>query len=218
MFNTAPRFKTIHFILPLIIFFSGIWGCKKNITYRDIVYTQNYESGTANNVTAITGYGENLTDIVKTYNGTKVLGMFNNTLVTTTVYGLPPHNMVYIAFDFYAHDAWQGIASTDVWNVRVNDGYQISTTFSNTPENKQSYPDWIGVGVPAPARGNSIDTLLPGYCLNKDLPNGTSKYRIAFTRPHVDSILLLQLNDAINGTNCTKSWSIDNLVIEAITN
>ncbi len=223
MFNSVTRYKNQVLVLSLMIFFSCLMGCKKNLTIREAVYAQNFEANEAENVTAVTGWGETLTNLIKPFHGTKVLGMFNNTLVTIKVYKLPPHNMVYVGFDFYAHDGWEGNKKSvngivDVWNVRVNNQYQLSTTFSNTPNNKQSYPDWIGVVVPAPPRGNSIDTLLPGVCAFKDRINGSSKYRISFTRPHLDSVLVLQLNDALQGTNCNKSWSIDNLIVEAITN
>ncbi|PHX74770.1 MAG: hypothetical protein CK547_01575 [Chitinophagaceae bacterium] len=223
MFNSAIRSINQLIVLLLMIFLSSIAGCKKNLTIREPVYAQNFETNSTENITAVTGWGQTLENWVHSFHGTKVLGEFNNTLVTIKVYRLPPHNMVYVGFDFYAHDAWEGNKKSvngivDVWNIRVNNQYQLSTTFSNTPNNKQSYPDWIGVVIPAPPRGNSLDTLLPGVCTYKDRINGSSKYRISFTRPHKDSVLVLQLNDALQGNTCDKSWSIDNLIVEAITN
>jgi hypothetical protein len=160
--------------------------------------------------------------MVRPFAGTNVIGNFNNTLVTIQLDQMPPHNMVYVAFDLYTHDRWEGNRVglpdiVDVWNIRVNEQFQLSTTFSNIRSQPQSYPEWIG-STPNISRGNAIDTLLPGNCLWEDRKNGSSKYRIAFSRPHTSSQLLVQMNDALRGSFCEKSWSIDNILIEAITN
>ena len=211
-------------VLPLILCFLFVQfsSCKKNITIREKVYFEDAEDGIANNIQAITGTGANYGNMVRPFAGTNVIGNFNNTLVTIQLDQMPSHNMVYVAFDLYTHDRWEGNRVglpdiVDVWNVRVNEAYQLSTTFSNTREQPQSYPEWIG-STPNISRGNAIDTLLPGNCLWEDRKNGSSKYRIAFSRPHTSSLLLVQLNDALRGSFCEKSWSIDNILIEAITN
>ena len=211
-------------VLPLVLcfLFIQISSCKKNITLRERVYFEDAEDGIANNIQAITGTGANYGNMVRPFAGTNVIGNFNNTLVTIQLDQMPSHNMVYVAFDLYTHDRWEGNRVglpdiVDVWNVRVNEAYQLSTTFSNTREQPQSYPEWIG-STPNISRGNAIDTLLPGNCLWEGTKNGSSKYRIAFSRPHTSSLLLVQLNDALRGSYCEKSWSIDNILIEAITN
>jgi hypothetical protein len=186
------------------------------------VYFEDAEDGIANNIQAVTGTGANYGNMVRPFAGTNVIGNFNNTLVTIQLDNMPSHNMVYVSFDLYTHDRWEGNRVglpdiVDVWNLRVNEAFQLSTTFSNTREQPQSYPEWIG-STPNISRGNAIDTLLPGNCLWEGRKNGSSKYRIAFSRPHSSALLLLQMNDALRGSFCEKSWSIDNILIEAITN
>lgn len=222
MFHQVFRRLSFSIIIVLIAFITINIGCKKNLTLRKAVFTEDFEDGIANNITALTGSGQTYGRMVMPFNVGNVLGMFNNTLVTLKLDSMPSHNMVYVAFDFYAHDGWEGNKVSpngivDVWNIRVNEEYQLSTTFSNTPENKQSFPDWIG-SKPAPPRGNSIDTLVSGFCLYDYKPNGSTKYRISFSRRHTQSVFLLQMNDALQGTTCSKSWSVDNIYIEAITN
>lgn len=200
----------------------GFTACKKNITVREKVYVEDAEDGIANNISAVTGTGAVYGTMVRPFAGTNVIGNFNNTVVTIQLDQMPPHNMVYVAFDLYTHDRWEGNRVglpdiVDVWNLRVNEQFQLSTTFSNIRSQPQSYPEWIG-STPNISRGNAIDTLLPGNCLWEDRKNGSSKYRIAFSRPHTASQLLVQMNDALRGSYCEKSWSIDNILIEAITN
>lgn len=221
MFYQYFKLLSLSVIFVLIALIT-VSGCKKNLTLRKTVFTEDFEDGVANNINALTGTGQTYGRMVTPFNGGNVMGMFNNTLLTLTLDSLPSHNMVYVAFDFYAHDRWEGNKLSpngivDVWNIRVNEEFQLSTTFSNTPENMQSFPDWIG-STPAPPRGNSIDTLVSGFCLYDYKSNGSTKYRISFSRPHTKSVLLLQLNDALQGSACSKSWSIDNIYIEAITN
>jgi hypothetical protein len=223
MFYPTNSTRKLVLNLALFIVVISIYSCKKNLTLRQTVYTETFEDAVPNEITAVTGSGDSYVRMIRPFNGSNVMGMFNNTLVSLELDSLPNHNMIYVEFDFYAHDGWEGnkISTSgivDVWNIQVNGQLQLSTTFSNTPENKQSYPDWIGSGEPAPPRANSIDTLVTGFCAYDFKPNGSSKYRIVFSRPHTDNELLLQFNDALQGSTCNKSWSIDNIHIETITN
>jgi hypothetical protein len=215
-----PNFfiKIITFGLSIILLSS----CKKNITIRDRIYFEDAEDGVANNIFAITGLGANYGRMIRPFSGTNVIGNFNNTLLKLELNNLPSHNMVYISFDLYTHDRWEGYREglpgiVDVWNIRVNEEFQLSANFSNVRHQPQSYPEWIGSSRNI-SRGNAIDTLLPGNCLWEAEKNGSSKYKIAFSRPHTSSTLVLSLNDALQGSYCEKSWSIDNILIEAITN
>ena len=215
-------YTLLHAATILAVVFIGFTACKKNITIREKVYVEDAEDGIANNISAVTGTGDVYGTMVRPFAGTNVIGNFNNTVVTIQLDQMPAHNMVYVAFDLITHDRWEGNRVglpdiVDVWNIRVNEQFQLSTTFSNIRSQPQSYPEWIG-STPNISRGNAIDTLLPGNCLWEDRKNGSSKYRIAFSRPHTSSQLLVQMNDALRGSYCEKSWSIDNILIEAITN
>ena len=214
------RFTTLlTLLLSGFLLFSS---CKKNITSREPVYFEDAEDGVANAILAVTGSGAQYGNMVRPFAGTNVIGNFNNTVVTLTLDKLPVHNMVYVSFDLYAHDRWEGnrvglAGIADAWNIRVDNQFQLSTSFSNTRVQPQAFPEWIGSSRNI-SRGNAIDTLLPGNCLWEAEKNGTSKYKIAFSRPHTSSSFIMTLNDALQGSFCEKSWSIDNILIEAITN
>jgi hypothetical protein len=105
----------------------------------------------------------------------------------------------------------------DAWNIRVNGWYQFSTTFSNNKDWPQSYPEWIGSGS-MPAKSNAISTSLPGFCALDTSAHGTTHYKIVFSRPHTEKNIKIELNDAIQGPLCDRSWSIDNVYIEVMTN
>jgi hypothetical protein len=218
----SPLFIAIKTLLFLAVILMGLTSCKKNITIRERIYFEDAEDGIANNISAYTGSGANYGNMVRPFAGTNVIGNFNNTVMNLQLNNLPAHNMVYVSFDLYTHDRWEGNrvglpGIVDVWNVRINEEFQLSTTFSNIRSQPQSYPEWIGDSKNI-SRGNAIDTLLPGNCLWEAAKNGTSKYKIAFSRPHTSSLFTLSLNDALQGSYCEKSWSIDNILIEAITN
>jgi hypothetical protein len=218
----SPLFIAIKPLLFLAVILMGLTSCKKNITIRERIYFEDAEDGIANNISAYTGSGANYGNMVRPFAGTNVIGNFNNTVMNLKLDNLPAHNMVYVSFDLYTHDKWEGNrvglpGIVDVWNVKVNEEFQLSTTFSNTISQPQSYPEWIGDSKNI-SRGNAIDTLLPGNCLWEAEKNGTSKYKIVFSRPHTSSLFTLSLNDALQGSYCEKSWSIDNILIEAITN
>ena len=218
------RFTSILFIAVctgFALFFSA--GCRKNITIRERVYFEDGEDGVASNIQAYTGQGYPITGLVKPFGGTNIIGTFNNSRIYLEIDTLPSHNMIYVQFDLYTHDRWEGFRKgmpgiVDVVNVLVDESYQLVTNFSNVRSQPQAYPEWTGIGYENISRGNAIDTLLPGFCLWEDKPNGSSRYRVAFSRPHTAKNVLIEINDAAQGSWCEKSWSVDNLLIEAITN
>jgi hypothetical protein len=218
----SPLFIATKTLLFFAVILMGLTSCKKNITQRERIYFEDAEDGIANSISAYSGSGAQYGNMVRPFAGSNVIGNFNNTVMNLQLENLPSHNMVYVSFDLYTHDRWEGNrvglpGIVDVWNVRINEEFQLSTTFSNIRSQPQSYPEWIGDSKNI-SRGNAIDTLLPGNCLWEAEKNGTSKYKIAFSRPHSTSNFILSLNDALQGSYCEKSWSIDNILIEAITN
>lgn len=203
----------------LVLFLSS---CKKNITERKRVFYEDAEDGIANNILATHRDGYATGRLVRPFWGSNVIGNFNNTIVTLELDSVPPHNMIYVSFDLYIHDNWEGnrvgqYGLVDVWNIRVNGGYQLSTSFSNHKAWPQSYPEWIGSAT-MPARSNASDIQLPGLCALDTVPNGTTRYKIVFSRPHTEKNIKIELNDAIQGPICDRSWSIDNVYVEVMNN
>lgn len=204
----------------LLVFF--LTSCTKNITERKKVFFEDAEDGVAENILAIHRDGYATGRIVRPFGGSNVIGNFNNTVVTLELDSVPAHNMIYVSFDLYIHDNWEGnrvgqYGIVDVWNIRVNGGYQLSTTFSNHITWPQSYPEWIG-SASIPARSNANSVELPGFCALDTASNGTSLYKIVFSRSHTEKNIKLELNDGIQGPICDRSWSIDNVLIEVMTN
>lgn len=198
----------------LIIFMLVLFACKKNITLIRLVYTQDFEKGIPPEMMAYSADGRTFGPFVRSFNGTNIAGAFNNSMLRVQLMDLPEHNMIRVSFDLYIHDRWSG----DNWNIRVNGENQLVTSFSNTAGVGQAYPEWVGIARNVPARGNATDTLINGFCLWESKSNGSSLYKVVFSRPHKPKDLLLQLDDASGGSPCQNSWSIDNLRIETIVN
>ncbi|MDB5288260.1 MAG: hypothetical protein JWR05_3209 [Mucilaginibacter sp.] len=210
--------KNILFVISLIFIFS----CKKNVNNEVEVYNNDFESGNLSNID---------NGIINQFNGTAVLGNYNNESFALTVGNLPKHDLVRVSFDLYIHDSWDGdkIApdGPDVWKMLIDGNPYISASFSN---------EACGVGVFCPPQSYPLDypnnnsnpkagayrTDLPGFChLIKD-PNGTTLYKIEKIIRHSNKTLLLQCLDKLVQTNtadpkCDESWSIDNIKIKAIT-
>jgi len=216
-----PLQRYSKFLFALLLL-STLYSCEKNITRRQKVYFENAEDGTADNILAIHRDGYYVGRLVRPFGGSNVIGNFNNTVVTLTLDSVPPHNMIYVSFDLYTHDNWEGIkigqyGLPDVWNIRVNDYYQLSTTFSNSPIEEQSYPEWLGSAT-LPARSGAVSRGFPGLCNFDTAADGSTKYKIAFSRPHSEKSIKIALNDALQGPICDRSWSIDNVYVEVMTN
>lgn len=197
-------------------------SCEKNITKRKRVFFENAEDGVASNILAVHRDGYNVGRIVRPFGGSNVIGNFNNSTVTIALDSVPAHNMIYVTFDLFTHDNWEGLkigqyGLPDVWNIRVNGNYELSTCFSNSPIHEQAYPEWIGVGS-LPARSNSVSRGFPGICALDTRADGSTHYRIIFARAHTDKSVIIQFNDALQGPICDRSWSIDNIAIEVMTN
>ena len=214
--------KRIHTLIYFGVFVIVLFtGCFKDLMRSDIVYKNDFETGNFNNL-SFSAYGSTVvTPPSDSFNGSKVLGRFNNSGMLLKLNDLPPHNAIQFSFDLYIHDNWEGdkigfSGIPDLWAMRVNDSIQYYTTFSNS-QYTQTYPNLM-IGQPvSPPRANSILSTLPGVCLFKGKTDGSSYYRILQTYAHTQSTFQLQLSDALQGDKCTKSWSIDNIEIQAIT-
>jgi hypothetical protein len=199
-----------------------LYACHKNITQRKKVYFEDAEDGIAENILTQHRDGYATGRLVRPFGGSNVIGNFNNTVVTIELDSVPAHNMIYASFDLYIHDNWEGekvgqYGVVDVWNIRVNGLFQLSTTFSNNPNWPQSFPEWTGT-MNMPAKSNAISTQFPGICALDSTKDGTTHYKVIFSRPHTEKNIKIELNDALQGSICDRSWSIDNVYIEVMNN
>jgi len=195
-------------------------ACTKKLTKATVVYDNNFEKDGQSSVTVFDYTGLWSYKIFQ-FNNSTVLGPFNNGGVFIDVKSMPEHNVLVVAYDLYIHDNWEGNKPTtngvpDLFVVRYDGVAKFMTTFSNNALYKQAYPDWY-TQANNPPLANSLDINLPGRCALLKSPNGSSYYRMVQSFAHTNADFQLSLSDALQprGSDCEKSWSIDNVLITA---
>ena len=211
-------FKKLLFIISFILTIS----CNKDVKNDVEVYNNDFENGDLNNIN---------NGVINQYNGSAVLGNYNNGYFALTLNDLPDHDLIKVTFDLYIHDSWNGNNlepdGPDIWEMLVDGNPYINTTFSNndcapgTFCPPQSYPLNYPNFNNNPKAG-AFKTNLPAFCVSAALPNGTTLYKIEKTLRHSKKKLILQCLDKLVQTNtnnpkCDESWSVDNIKIQAIT-
>jgi hypothetical protein len=219
IFNKA-RFRNL--LLSFCMLF--VSSCHKDIQSETEVYRNDFESG---DLTAIQGGS------VVMYNGTKVVGFFNNGGFQVNLSNLANHELVKVSFDLYLHDSWAGnntgdqdvVDGPDIWQMRVDDALFINTTFSNsgcfpTYCQQQSWPRNFPFHNDAGTGATQLK--LPGRCHLKSVMGGTTMYSIVKYINHTSSNLTLDFRDILKQSNapdpmCDESWSMDNLSVTITT-
>ncbi len=209
--------KKLLFIISIFFFLS----CKQQVRNQTEVYNNNFENNNLSNIS---------NGILNPFNGSIVLGNYNNAKVDFKLENLPEHDLVIISFDLYIHDNWQGNISApsgpDLWTMYVDGNPYINTTFSNLACQTgyfcppQSYPLDYPNSNHNP-RAGAYRTDLPGFCSLKVNPNGTTQYKIEKTISHSNKTLGLELMDKLiqktaADAKCDESWSVDNVVIKTV--
>jgi hypothetical protein len=194
--------------------------CKKSAQQVQEVYRNTFEQP---DLTRISG------GIINTYDGSKVLGYYNDGGFSLTLDDLPGHELVTVSFDLYTHDTWggnnigdAGVADgPDLWQMKVDGDTYINTTFSNSVCNgvyclQQSYPRNYPYSND-PGTG-AARTDLPGVCNLSGIKGGTFMYKIQKEIRHEKGTLVIEFKDLLKQSNaqypiCDESWSLDNLVV-----
>jgi len=209
----------IFFVLFISV---GSLSCTKNLTQLNIVYQNDFNKSSIKNIVTFDYYGATKVKFFY-FNGSMVLGPFNNAGADFNISDIPEHNILEVSFDLYTHDNWEGNKPTqygipDLFVMKYDGNPRFLTSFSSNTQYQQSYPEWFPQGS-NPALGNSILNDLPGRCAWKDRKNGTSMYKIVKQFAHTNNTFQLTLSDALQPfqSECEKSWSIDNLKITAFT-
>lgn len=196
-------------------------ACFKDLPQRTTVYSNNFESKTGLGIEVYNAAGLVDTPTITSFNGTQVLGRFNNNLVSLKVKNLPVHSILKITFDLYIHDQWDGdyIAPgnslPDAWVMNLDNFPLYLTTFSNGIY-RQSFPaNYTAGGFMNPPKANAWAGNLPAACTSPGNTNGTTLYKIENITSHTADSLVITMNDVLQppGNYCLKSWSIDNMVI-----
>lgn len=214
------------------ILFAFIWvftSCGRDeLEFDLIVYENDFEQSNLDNIT-----GGNIMN----FEGSKVIGNYNNDGFRLSINNLPKHSSVFVSFDLLLHDSWDGNTNgldpeqPDIWYMDLNplipnsspDDLRFETTFSNGVCDfqicqVQSYPQQYPYSA-SPKSG--VYKTLPGLCLNSDNPKGTTVVWIQKTFQHKDNSLVIDFRDQLYQTNspdakCDESWSIDNLEVRAL--
>lgn len=207
-------------LLALPLFFS----CAKSVNSDVEVYNNDFQDGDMKGITK----GE-----LGTYNGSAVLGQFNNSGFDLTLNDLPEHDMIELSFDLYIHDTWNGniqmqdnVAGPDRWSLKVDGQTYINTTFSNAdcaPGNicpPQSYPADYPNNNNNPRVG-AANRNLPGVCSQVNSSSGTTLYRISKRIAHSSAQAVIQAADQliqkdVQDPKCDESWSVDNIKVSVI--
>lgn len=208
------------YILSVLSVLVGLISCTKNLTQLNVVYQNDFNRSSLKNIITYNTVGATENKIFF-FNGSRVLGPFNNAGADFNIDSIPEHNVLEVSFDLYTHDNWEGNKPTsngvpDLFVMRYDGNPSFMTTFSSNPQYAHSFPNWFPQGN-NPAFGNAIRTDLPGRCGWKEKKNGTAMYKIVQQFPHTNKKFQLSLTDALQPFNseCEKSWSIDNVKITA---
>jgi len=214
---------TIHRLIYILLAIF-LCSCAKTVEDEVEIYNNDFKTN-------------NLADIsngrISDFNGSKVLGNYNNGGFTLTINDLPKHNIVDISFDLFIHDNWEGnqqiqnqTAGPDIWKLVVGTKTYIYTTFSNIgcqPGNfcpPQSYPSDYPNNNNNPKSGASTINL-PGFCSQASSATGTTLYKIHRSISHSEETLVIHCLDELKQKNvadpkCDESWSIDNIKVSVV--
>ena len=230
--NSIPIAKKILSFLLFSLILISLFSCSKSeeLERNELVYNNDFESG---DLDAIDGAQ------LMTFNNTTVLGNYNNDGFTLNLNNIGAHDLIYISFDLYIHDSWDGNFNNidpdqpDAWFIELRPEIATDsntpsiiwkTSFSNstcTPLDclRQSYPNVFPFDNP-PRKG--LSRLLPGLCSLESEVDGTTLYTIEKGFEHTGNALMIRFHDNLyqpNAVNqkCDESWSLDNLKVRVIT-
>ena len=221
MIKIFAKTKLIICCLLLLMQSSCIKEVVTNVPKITEVYNNNFELYDQKKI-QVQGHINGIFQLLKNisivdYNGSKVLGNFNNSKIDLKLDSLPLHNALNIQFDLYIQDNWRN----DMWKMVFDNNEVLVTGFSNNKDRQQAYPNWINAGYKLnPAGSNAFDLTLLGACRYSKIIGGTSHYKMERTIIHSDSTFKFSASDAgeFFEMTCDRSWSIDNLKISAIYN
>ena len=211
----------------MIIFVLVMVSCENAIDEEIIIYSNDFEGMDENGIS-----GARFSE----FNNSVVLGNFNNGEFSLQLHNLPQHDFIWVQFDLIIHDSWDGNTKTengpDRWLMEINESvskkspfdFIRETSFSNSICNsslcyRQSFPQ-VFPSNNQPKSG--ISTSANGFCLFSANDQGSSVFDISEVIPHTKNQLLLRCYDLLRSSRsiqdplCDESWSIDNIIIRAI--
>lgn len=220
------------FFVPILLLVILVLSCEQEIQKETEIYFNDFDS---ESYTGIDGV------YISDFDGSKVMGNFNNSGFRLTLNDLPGHDYIRVTFDLYIHDSWEGNTNHsdtdqedhDAWilefdpdkKIKPSDRIYFETTFSNG----LCIPGWcFGQSYPnefpfhQEARKEALTRSMNGRCLWSDSPIGTSLYKIDRIFPHTNTSTVIAFYDRLKTADsfdpvCDESWSLDNLAVSIFT-
>jgi hypothetical protein len=182
-------------------------SCFKSLTTSSVVFENDFENQDLKGIVTAPGR-------ISYYNGSLVMGKFNNSAFEVSLWGLPSHTILRVEMDLFIHNNW----NNELWRMALDGNNYLITGFSNKPNGLQSYPTWLNTTM-SPAGANAQSTSLPGICTQAGT-EATSLYHIVQTISHTASDFVLICGDASNPPydTCYRAWSVDNLKVTVLHN
>ena len=204
---------------------------------NDLVYNNNFESLSLDKIDG----GE-----IVEFNGTKVLGDFNNDGFTLFLEEIGDHDYVFFSFDLYIHGSWDGNFNgfnendkPDKWVMEFKPDMSLhkdpsSDNFTTTFSNSQCWPNYcLRQSYPEnyPFENNpktgAFKVDLEDKCPNSFFGGKTSMYQLEKGFKSSGNNLVVRFYDELYQPNaidkdgnpqqkCDESWSIDNLKVRVI--
>lgn len=211
-------FKSLFKVFLVMLVFAS---CSKSGYEETTVYNSNFITGDQSGLEGA---------IFCNFNGTKLIGRYNNGGFSLNLNNLPKHKALQIEVVPYFHNSWDGnnnyggIDGPDIWNMSVDGQELVHSTFSNSPCEPlyclfQSYPVRYST-VNNPPMTDAVTTF-GGTEDNCSGINTTSMYRIVKTISHTNSKVNINFRDFLVQTNvpnplCDESWSMASIVVKII--
>lgn len=176
----------------------------------EAIYENNFEAAIENE------WSKPVRDVTPNKQG--FLGRFGNEVITLRLSDIPEHAYVFLAFDLYIIQSWDGVRTEvgpDVWDLNISGGPTLlHTAFCNGDplgNVRQSYPDPYPGGN-QPARTGAAQNSSLGYKF-RVTEYTDSVYQLTFDFAH--SVSTLELNFSASGLQALddESWGIDNIEI-----
>ncbi|HYV95994.1 MAG TPA: hypothetical protein VE967_00915 [Gemmatimonadaceae bacterium] len=146
--------------------------------------------------------------------GEKFLGEFGNDSVALNLTGLGAHTQIQVHADLYIIRSWDGADpnwGTDSFTLRADGTVIALTSFSNTSDHVQNFPNQLNTTTnPADFGATAVNTL--GYTYWNGVPVDAT-FSATFTIPHTGSNF--NLSFIVKGLQdmTDESWGIDNVQV-----
>ena len=143
----------------IILILCLINSCSYPELKRDeLVYENNFEDSILNNISG---------GSISSYNGTNVIGNYNNDGFNIHLNDIGNHDYIYLSFDLYIHGSWDG--NFNGFNVK-NNGFEDQPDIWGI-ELKPSMDNFQDLNIHKFETTFSNSACWPNYCLRQSYPN-----------------------------------------------